>query len=340
MKLSSSEAVRFFAKPPAGVAGLLIYGGDAMRVALRRQEVIKALVGPEGEAEMRLTRLSGADIKADPAVVLDGLKAQGFFPGPRVVFVDTITEVQAAPVIRALEDWQEGDASLIVTAGALRATSKLRKVFEAHQRAYAVGIYDDPPSRAEIDTLLSQAGLSNPSPDARAQIDMLARALDPGDFRQTLEKLSLYKHGDDTPLTPEDIDACAPTTLEAALDDLLHAVAEGQAGAIGPLMQRLSGQGVNPVSLCIGATRHFRTLYAATADPGGPQAGLARAKPPVFGPRRDRMARQASKWGGAKLETALRTLTDADLTLRSSSMTPQLAMVERMLLRLSMMVAR
>lgn len=340
MKLSGAQAVRFFAKPEPGIAGLLIYGGDAMRVALRRQEVIAALVGPEGEAEMRLTRLAGAALKSDPAGVGDGLKAQGFFPGPRVVFVDMVTEAQAPPVLAALEDWEDGDASLIVTSGSLRATSKLRKAFEGHRRAFAVGLYDDPPGREEIEAALASAGLKNISGEARRDIETLARSLDPGDFRQTVEKLGLYMRGEDAPVSPEDVANCAPATIEAAVDDVLHAAAEGRAGDIGPLMQKLNGQGVGPVTLCIGAMRHFRTLHAACCDPGGPSSGMGRVRPPVFGPRRDRMVRQASRWGTPRLETALSVLTDTDLTLRSSSMAPQMAVVERALIRLSMLAGR
>ena len=55
MKLSTREAPGYFAKPDPTATGLLIYGADAMRVALRRQEVIKALIGENGEDEMRLT---------------------------------------------------------------------------------------------------------------------------------------------------------------------------------------------------------------------------------------------------------------------------------------------
>ncbi|MDG1316054.1 MAG: DNA polymerase III subunit delta, partial [Paracoccaceae bacterium] len=58
MKLTGRDAVRYFARPDPEKTGLLIYGGDAMRVALRRQEVITALVGPTGEEEMRLSRLA------------------------------------------------------------------------------------------------------------------------------------------------------------------------------------------------------------------------------------------------------------------------------------------
>ena len=340
MKLAGAQATRFFAKPEAGIAGLLIYGADAMRVALRRQEVVAALVGPEGEAEMRLTRMPATDLRKDPAAALDGLKAHDFFPGPRVVFIEDATEALAAPIIDALAEWQDGDASLIVTCGSLRATSKLRKAFEGHRRAYAVGLYDDPPSREEIEAALRAAGLEQISNEAHRDLDTLSRALDPGDFRQTVEKLGLYKRSDTTPVTPLDVANCAPVTIEAALDDVIHASAEGRGNEIGPLIQKLGGQGVQAVALCIGATRHFRTLYAAACDPGGAAQGLSRAKPPVFGPRRDRMARQAQQWGVHKLQDALRELTTADLTLRSSSMAPQMAVMERTLLRLAVYANR
>ena len=46
-------------------AGLLIFGADAMRVALKRQDAVLALIGPEGEAEMRLTRIAASDLLAN-----------------------------------------------------------------------------------------------------------------------------------------------------------------------------------------------------------------------------------------------------------------------------------
>jgi DNA polymerase-3 subunit delta len=82
MKLSPRDAPGYFARPDAARPGLLIYGADGMRVALRRQQVIKALIGPQGEEEMRLTRMTAADLRKDPAMLLDAVKAQGFFPGP------------------------------------------------------------------------------------------------------------------------------------------------------------------------------------------------------------------------------------------------------------------
>jgi DNA polymerase-3 subunit delta len=341
MKLSGRDAPGYFAKPDPARTGLLIYGPDSMRVALKRQEVIKALIGPMGEDEMRLTRLPAADLRKDPALLHDAIKAQGFFPGPRVALVEDVTDALTPIIATALTDWQAGDAQVIVTAGALKATSKLRKLFEAHKNAYAAAIYADPPSRAEIDATLSRAGLRNVDAAAMTDLTALAGTLDPGDFRQTIEKLALYKLGDSGPVSAEDITACTPSSTEAALDDVLNIVAEARSGDIGPVMRKLKAQGVQPVSLCIGATRHFRTLYTAASDPGGAAQGLSKMRPPVFGARRDRMLRQAQSWGAPRLEQALSLLTDTDLQLRSAGQhAPAMALVERTLIRLSMMAAR
>lgn len=340
MKLAGREATAYFAKPDPTRAGLLIYGLDSMRVALRRQEAILALVGPQGEEEMRLTRMSGADLRKDAALLSDAVKAQGFFPGPRVAFLEEATDSLAKQIATTLEDWREGDAQIVVTAGSLNAKSALRKAFETHRNTVAIGIYDDPPSREEIEAELAKGGLKDISRDAMTDIQALSRMLDPGDFRQTIEKLSLYKLGDDTPVSSEDVLNCAPSTTEAAMDDVLNCVAEARDQDIGPIMRKLQGQGVQPVGLCIGATRHFRTLHAAASDPGGPASGIARVRPPVFGPRRDQMIRQAQAWGVHRLETALQMLTETDLSLRSSQRAPQMAFMERTLIRLAMLGKR
>lgn len=337
MKLTGAAASRYFARPEPDRAGLLIYGADAMRVALKRQEVIAALVGPQGESEMRLTRIPASDLRKDPALVQDALKAQGFFPGPRVAFVEDANDTLTANLTEALTEWRAGDATLVVTAGNLTKASALKKLFEDHPNAYAAGIYDDPPTREEIEATLSKADLRDIGSDAMTDLLALARELDPGDFRQTIEKIALYKYGDPSPLSPENVANCAPQTIEAEVDDVLHAVAEAQAARVGPLIRRLEGQGVNPVTLCIGALRHFRALHSAASDPGGPAAGIARMRPPVFGPRRDRMLRQAQGWGMRRLEQALEVLIDTDLTLRSTSRAPTMAVMERALIRLAML---
>ncbi|MFT4014478.1 MAG: DNA polymerase III subunit delta [Paracoccus sp. (in: a-proteobacteria)] len=337
MILKGAEISRYLARPDPTRPALLIHGQDAMRVALKRAEAVKALVGPGAEEEMRLTRLPGADLRKDPAALLDAVKAVGFFPGQRVVLVDDAPDAAAPAVAVALGEWRSGDAVIVVAAGTLGKGSALRKLFEPHPTAVCAPIYDDPPGEEEIGRWLADAGLRQVPRDAMRDLMALSRALDPGDFRQTVQKIGLYKHGDPAPLTPEEIAALAPATIEAEVDDLIDCVAEGRARDFGGLMRRIEGQGILPVTLCIAALRHFRALHAGASDPGGPGAGFSRLRPPVFGPRRDRMIRQAQDWGMRALEEAIHQLIDTDLVLRSASKAPAMAVMERMLLRLCMM---
>jgi DNA polymerase III subunit delta len=334
MILKGVEAARYCAKPDPARSGLLIFGADAMRVALKRQDAIAALIGPEGEAEMRLTRMSGGDLRKDGSLLLDAIKAVGFFPGPRVAFVEDATDGLAETIGVALAEWRPGDAVIVVTAGNLTGKSALKTLFDKHPSAVSIGLYDDPPSREEIEAALKSAGLADIDREAMNDLNTLARALDPGDFRQTLEKIALYKYGDPTPLTPADVAAMAPATIEAEVDDLIDAVAEARAAAIGPLFRRLEGQGVAPVTICIGALRHFRILHAAATDPQGPGVGIQKAR--VNFKQKDAMGRQAGQWGVRALETAVAVLVETDLTLRSASKAPGMALMERALIRIAM----
>ncbi|GHG14153.1 DNA polymerase III subunit delta [Paracoccus aerius] len=336
MILKGAEIARYLARPDPSRPALLIYGQDAMRVAMKRAEAVKALVGEKADEEMRLTRMPGAGLRKDPAQLLDALKEVGFFPGQRVVLVEDAPDTAADAIRAALAEWKPGDAAMVVTAGGLGKTSALRKLFEPHPTAVTAPVYDDPPGEEEVSRWLAEAGLRQVPQAAMRDMMALARALDPGDLRQTIEKIGLYKHGDDTPLTAEEIALMAPATIEADLDELIHVVAERREGEFGTMMRRIEGQGVNPVTLCIAALRHFRALHLAAADPAGPGVALSRMRPPVFGPRRDRMARQAQAWGMGPLEEAVRSLLDCDLLLRSSTRAPQMALVERALIRLAM----
>ncbi|MEM6824883.1 MAG: DNA polymerase III subunit delta [Pseudomonadota bacterium] len=340
MKLSARDATAYFRKPDTEKAGILLFGRDAMRVSLRRQEVIKAMIGPEGSDEMRLERISASDLRRMPSLVLDGIKAQGFFPGPRAVLVEEAGDGVTAALGAALDEWLFGDAQIVVTAGDLKPASSLRKAFERHGNAYSAGVYDDPPTREEIERLLAQSGLTDLEPGAGSDLNALARALDPGDFAQTIERIALYKLGDPNPLKCEEIARLAPASSEAVLDEAIAAVADGRAGDIGPVMARLKSQGAGAVSLCLGALRHFRILHGAASAPESIEQALARARPPVFGPRRDRMARQAKAWGVPRLEQAIALLIDTDLNLRSSSNAPDMAVIERTLIRLAMLGGR
>ena len=333
MKLTGTEAKRYLAKPDPGKAALVIFGEDAMRVAMKRAEAVIALGGPKADEEMRLTRIPAADLRKDAAALLDAVKARGFFPGARVVVVEDATDGLSATLQIAFDDWRPGDANIVVTAGNLTGKSTLKTLAEKHFAVICVGLYDDPPTREDIEAELKRAGLAAVPPDAMTELLTLSRNLDPGDFRQTLEKIALYKFRDALPLTPTEIATLAPATIETEAEDLLDAVAELRMGDIGPILRRLEGQGVLPVTLCIAGLRHFTTLHIMAIDPEGPASGFAKAR--GFFKRRDRLLKQASNWTTRQIEKALSLLVETDMTLRSTSRAPLMAVMERTLIRIA-----
>ena len=281
------------------------------------------------------TRIAGGDLRRDGAALLDAVKATGFFPGPRVVLVEEATDAVAPAVRAALADWRAGDAHIVAAAGNLSGGSALRKAFEAARNAFAIGIYSDPPGREEIEAAVAAAGLARPGREAMADLEVLGRTLAPGDFAQFLEKLALYCDGEAP--APEDLAACAPASVEAAADALVALAAEGDARGIARALREAGASAGNPTGLTISLGRHFRTLYAAATAPGGPDAALSRARPPVFGPRRARMSAQARALGTNGIEKALAHVMEAELLLRSTSPLPAAAIVERLLVRIAML---
>ena len=130
MKLTNRDVASFFKSPPKGITGVLIYGNDPMRVSDKRQQLIKSLLGSNANEEMRLARISRENLKKTPEQAIDLCKAKGFFPGERALLIEEANETIADTIIRALEEWKEGDATIVLTAGSLKPSSSLRKFFE------------------------------------------------------------------------------------------------------------------------------------------------------------------------------------------------------------------
>jgi hypothetical protein len=226
---------------------------------------------------------------------------------------------------------------LVAAGGALAAKGALRRLLEGRRDAAVLTFYDDPPSEADLRRLVDAAPLGPVGPDAREALLLAGAALEPAEFRGVLEKLALH-HAAGGATSAEAVRDLSPLG-EADVDALLLAVTDGERGRVAPLLARLAAQGVGPVTVAVAATRHVRALMAVAEDPGGPEAGVSRLRPPAGGARRAALLR-GSAWPRARREEALRALVALDLQLRSASRAPGEALLERTLLRLARGSAR
>ena len=339
MKLTNRDVVSFFKSPPKGIAGVLIYGNDVMRVSDKRQQFISSLLGPKADEEMRLTRISRENLKKAPEQAIDLCKAQGFFPGERALLIEEANETVADTIITAIKEWQNGDATIVVTAGSLKPSSSLRKFFEQKKNIFSVPIFDNPMTKFEVEKIITESGLQNVTQEILNQLVTIASELPPGDFKQSINKLALYKLNDETPVAYQDVINCTPASNEAAIDEVLNVILAGNEFKINQIVGRLRSQGVLPVTLVIAATRHFKDLFSIVSNPSGISAGATALRPPIYGPRKEILINQAQKWGPLKIKTAIKILTTIDLKLRSADQkAPQMSLVERHLIRIAMLL--
>ena len=339
MKLTGRDVSSFFKSPPKGIAGVLIYGNDPMRVSNKRQQLIKSLLGSNADEEMRLSRISRENLKKTPEQAIDLCKTRGFFPGARALLIEEANETITDTIIKAIDAWKDGDATVVVTSGSLKPSSNLRKFFEQKKNTFSAPIYDNPITKFEVEKIIAEAGLQNVTHDSFTQLAAIASELQPGDFKQSVEKLTLYKLKDETPVTYQDIINCTPASNEADIDQVLNAVLTGNDFEVSQIVGRLRSQGILPVTLIIAATRHFKAVFSIISNPGGVSAGAAALRPPIYGPRKDALIKQAQKWGPEKVKRAIKILIATDLQLRSANQrAPQMALVERLFIRLAMLL--
>ena len=337
MKLSSINKTAHFTNPDITKLGILIYGPNAVLVAKERKNFVESLIGPDGVNEMRLSHISSSDLRKDPCLLIDSIKAQSFFPGARVTLIEPAGDSDTKFIANGLKAWELGDSQIVVTAGTLKKNSSLRKLFETHKNAFSLPVYDDPPNITEIKDMVAKAGLKEINEEISNALFILAKMIDKGTFEQTIEKLALFKISDQTSLSIDDIEKCMPLSYGSELDDLLDCVAEGRVSDVRPTLGRLSAQGVTPITMCISMIRHFKTLFSIVSDPEGIHSGLSKLRPPLFGSKKEKLRSHANSWGLNKSKFALSTLIRLDIKLRSANkISPALAVVEREMVRLAM----
>lgn len=316
-------------------SGYLIFGEDQALIAQHRDRIVNSIAGPNAMQDLCLEKIEASDLTQQPNLLGSQIKAQSFFGGKRVVCLEQGTDQQSKIILKELDEWKEGFAHIIVTSGRLKPTSPLRKRFESDQNLAVMGVYTDRLDNRDIALLLKEENLANVDSDAVKFLVSVAEEQEPSTFKTLVKKLALYKFEDPTPLNEEDIRACIPEFGEAGLDRLVESVANRELREIGPLFRKLSKQDSDPVRVCLFFKRKFRNILTVASHKQGPQAGLAKIKPPLFGPRRQNTLRQSALWGISGAERALRELARVDKIIRGAGTKPVEAIMERTLHRIA-----
>ena len=162
MKLAKGAIGRAIDRPDPATRFYLFYGPDdagSRHLATR----LLASLGAEKFAVM------AGEVKADPAVLADEAGAMALFGGPRAIWIEPAGDEIADGVAGVLEAGAV-ESPVIAIGGALRKTSALVKLAEAHGLAGAVQSYI--PEGRDADQMVIAAGRAE---GLRIESDVAAR---------------------------------------------------------------------------------------------------------------------------------------------------------------------
>jgi len=338
-KISGARVAAFLKDPGPDMAGILVYGPDRGLVRERAEALVEHAAGDRHDP-FQVARLSGADIKADPARLGDEAASMSLTGGRRAVWVQDVTDAAADP-FKALLAAPPGDALVVAEAAALGPRSTLRRAFEGARRGAAVACYEDDARSLSgvIRETLREHGL-NPAPDA-LQFLIGHLGSDRLVSRRELEKLALYK-GAPGEVTLDDAVAAVGDSGAVSLDAVAYATGGGDQAALDTALNRVFNEGENPVAVLRAASRHFQRLHLAAAMVHKGEAAdqaMKALRPPVIFKFAAAFRRQLGLWPAARLGDALELLTETEIACKTTGM-PAEALCRRALMRLAQASAR
>lgn len=334
MKVEPRAAASFLRSPPAGVRAVLLYGSDGGLVRERAEALVRGVVDDLSDP-FRMTEMTGAALRDDPARLADEAQAMALTGGRRAVRIRDAAD-GLADLFETLLAGPAFDALVVVEAGALPSRSKLRKLFEDADAAAAVACYaDDARVLAEVIRSSLAAHRIAASPDAVAYLQANLGS-DRMVSRSELEKLALYV-GDGNEATLADAAACVGDSAAMTVDDLAFAAAGGDIDGLARMIERAWREGATAVGILRACARHVQRLHAVAtlvAEGRPPDAAMRTLRPQVFYKQADAFRAQVRRWPPAALGGVLDRLTEAEVQCKTTGL-PAEAVCAQALLRLA-----
>ena len=332
MKIGASNADAFVRRPDPAARAVLFHGPDAGLVRERAEALVCGVVDDPGDA-FRITELSPARIKDDPALLADEAASLSFTGGRRVVRVRQATDALAA----VFEDFlasPPGDALIVVEAGELPARARLRRAFERAGNAAAVACYPDEGGalRKVIKETLSPQGLTL-DPAAESYL-VAALGGDRQVTRGELDKLATYM-GDERRVSLADVEACVGDSAIVTLDGVAIATADGDLAALDRGLARAHLEGAQPVTVLRAVARHLQRLHRAAGRVarGEPLERVVKSLAHHFRIERALRAQQP-RWPAPRVVRAMDIVLDAERACKTTG-SPAAAICGRALIRVA-----
>ncbi|MBL4802468.1 MAG: DNA polymerase III subunit delta [Emcibacter sp.] len=337
MKLNKNDITAQIRQLNPAYRAVLIYGRDEGLVRERADKIAKQIVEDLRDAFL-VANISPDKLKSEPYLLADEAAAISMMGGRRVIRIDGAAE-NVTEAAKSFLSNPIGDGLVIITAGGIRATSALVKLFNSAKNAAAIACYED-----------TQADVQNLILEVMAQHNM---AIDPeataylqnnlgGDrmvSRGELEKLALYmgQSADRLTVTLTDARACVGDSGTLTLDMIAIATTGGDLKVLDETMFKAFIRGESPIPILRNVARRLQKLHLirGSMDRGisADQAVKAVVYSP-YSPEKRSLLGQIGKWSIGKLSNALDIVMEAEAECKITGL-PAEAICARACLRIA-----
>lgn len=294
------------------------------------------LFGPDQGGVFEFARLTGrhaGEIEilpagdAEPAAVISSLSAASLFGGATSVRLDGADDRQVKRIEQILEAPFSDGARLIVSAGDIKPSSKLRKLFASRKDCLSAPLYlMKERDLGRFATGFFQTQNMKLAPDAARHI-LGHLSGDRATAARSCEVVALHALGrGSATVEMVDIRAVLDTVDEDGIVAPFDLALDGKAGLASAACTRRLASGESFVGMLrIFAMRAFR-LRGLLEGGLSPRAAVEKAKPPVFWTERDLVTRLLGKLSVAKIDRILEMIDQAERRIIEERIVPEAAM--------------
>ena len=233
MKAAKASLAAALDRPAPNVRFYLFYGPDEASSRALAMRLLKGL----GNAEKFF--IMGPAVKTDPASLADEAGAMALFGGPRALWIEPAGE-EIVEGVTALLEAPACESAAIAIGGALRKTSALLKLAEAHPAALAHCSYV--PEGRDMDRVIGDLAAAvglRLSPGVSQRIAAAANG-NQAVAASELEKFALYLDASPEAQRPLDHDTLDLLSADAAESDFLKLGDLALSGRIPALLDELA----------------------------------------------------------------------------------------------------
>lgn len=271
------------------VMAVLLYGPDSGKVSNLLKE-ISSKITPNLDDPFMVANISSDSLGDESTSIYDEMMAISFGGGKRLVTIKNIDGAeQAKAAVKAIEQLPDNineTSFLLLTAGDLKPTSSLRKLFEGKAKhLVAIPCYkeDARDLSATIFNLVKAKGLYIEVEAASYLADCCQG--DSKIIENEIEKLMLYLGDDASKISYEDVVLVTGNTTEGQLQDVCDAVFSSNRANIEVAYKKAVDSGLVPIAIFRVLQRYIEKLHLAyyyVKDGNSIDMAVKYIKPPIF----------------------------------------------------------